>query len=293
MDLTKAKIFLFAVDSGSLSKAAFAFNYTPSGISHMMSAFEAEIGFSLLIRTKTGVFPTPNAKKIIPIIRAQCQWNESLVQMSSQIKGLNVGNLTIAAYASIASQWLPKIINEFHKDYPAIVINVLDGVWQEVENNLAERKADIGFYSYQPSIKHQWVPLRKDDMVLAVPLTHPLAQYESVKLSDVPRDQLIVPAYGSDIDVLNLLSEEHLASDKEQFHISTLENASAMSMVELGLGVVISNRLITQRMKYKVKLLPFDPPRYITLGMAVRAESKLTPAVVKFVEYTRNIISTI
>jgi hypothetical protein len=40
----------------------------------------------------------------------------------------------------------------------------------------------------------------------------------------------------------------------------------------------------------RLKLLPFDPPRYITLGMAVPEESKLTPAVVKFVEYTRNII---
>ena len=293
MDLTKAKIFLFAIDSGSLSKAAFAFNYTPSGISHMMSAFEAEIGFSLLIRTKTGVYPTPNAKKLIPIIRAQCQWNESLVQMSAQIKGLNVGTLTIASYASIASQWLPKIINEFHRAYPYIMINVLDGVWQEVENNLIERKADIGFYSFQPSIKHQWIPLRKDDMVLVVPVNHPLAKGDSVKLSDVPRDQLIMPAYGSDIDVLNLLKEEHISAEKDQFRISTLQNSSAMAMVELGLGIVISNRLITQRVKYKVKILPFSPPKYITLGMAVPEESKLTPAVSKFVEYTRKIIADI
>ena len=288
MDLFKAKVFLYAIDSGSLSKAAATFDYTPSGISHMMSAFEAEVGFPLLIRTKAGVVPTANAQKLIPIMRAECQWDEQFSQTVSEIRGLVRGNLNIAAYSSIASHWLPAIIQEFNKDYPNITINLLDGVWQEVENNLTAQKADIGFYSYQPVIKHQWIPLREDPMVLVVPENHPFSQKQFIRLSDVETETLIMPAFGSDIDVLNLLKEEHI---KLKCQFSTLQNYSALGMVEKGLGLLITNELITKGRSNKFKLIPFDPPRYITLGIAVPFENRRIPAVVKFIEYAKRIIT--
>ncbi|SHK04930.1 LysR family transcriptional regulator [Hespellia stercorisuis] len=287
MDLLKAKIFLYAIDSGSLTKAATKFDYTPSGISHMMSAFEKDVGFPLLTRTKNGVLPTENAQKLIPIIRAECQWDERFMQTASEIRGMVSGNLNIAAYSSIATHWLPTVIREFHKDYPNISVNLLDGVWQEVENNLEEQKADIGFYSYQPMIRHHWIPLREDEMVVAVPKNHPLAQQEAVRISDIEKEPLIMPAFGSDIDVVNVLKEENI---KVEYQFSTLQNYSALGMVEKEMGLLITNQLITKGRTNNLKLLPFDPPRYITLGIAVPLENRRIPAVVKFVEYAKRIL---
>lgn len=287
MNLSQAKIYLYAIDSGSLSKAAEAFGYTPSGISHMMSAFENEVGFPLLIRTKTGVVPTTNAAKLIPILRAQCQWDEQFLQTVSEISGLNSGTLNIAAYSSIASQWLPAVIAQFHKDYPAIKINLLEGVWQEVENYLQERRVDIGLYSYKPSIKHYWIPLKEDPMVIAVPASHPLAAKNAVRLQDLKNEPIIMPAYGADVDVLDLLKEEDIKVD---FAFSTLENYSAMSMVEAGLGLMIANELITKGRINQFKLLPIDPPYYVSLGIAVPQESRKTPAVARFIDYAREMI---
>ena len=125
MDRTKTKIFLYVVDSGSFTKAAAAYGYTTSGISHMMSSMEEEFGFPLLIRSRSGVKPTANAEKLIPILRSQLSWDEQLQQTISEISGMNSGAITIAAYSSIASQWLPTVISRFHRDYPAIRINLL------------------------------------------------------------------------------------------------------------------------------------------------------------------------
>ena len=77
MDRTKVRIFLYVIDSGSLTKAAGAFGYTTSGISHMMSAMEEEVGFPLLIRSRTGVTPTANAERLIPILRSSCIWAQT------------------------------------------------------------------------------------------------------------------------------------------------------------------------------------------------------------------------
>lgn len=126
----KAQVFLKAVDTGSLSKAARYFGYTPSGVSHMMDAFEGEIGFPLLVRSKQGVSPTPNAVRLIPLIRDACGKDEQLTQVISEVKGLATGTLRIASYASVASEWLPEVIAAFHKDYPRIKIHLFEGVWQ-------------------------------------------------------------------------------------------------------------------------------------------------------------------
>ncbi len=285
MDRTKVKIFLYVIDSGSLTKAAAAFGYTTSGISHMMSAIEEEVGFPLLIRSRSGVTPTANAERLIPILRSQVSWDEQLQQTISEISGMNSGSITIAAYSSIAGQWLPKVISRFHRDYGAIEINLMEGTWQEVANYLSEHRADMGFYSYQPSIKYHWVPLRNDQMVVCVPAQHPLAERDSVKLAELEDENIIIPAYGMDMDVQGLLKGHTV-----RCQFTTLENYSAFGLVEQGLGIVITNELITKGRVNRMKVLPLDPPQSISLGVAFPSDTQLTPAASKFIEYAKMII---
>ena len=42
MDLNRYKIFLSVADSGSFTAAAAAWNYTPSGVVHLINALEQE-----------------------------------------------------------------------------------------------------------------------------------------------------------------------------------------------------------------------------------------------------------
>ena len=55
MDLNRYKIFLSVADSGSFTAAAAAWNYTPSGVVHLINALEQEFGFPLFVRTRRGV----------------------------------------------------------------------------------------------------------------------------------------------------------------------------------------------------------------------------------------------
>ena len=285
MDRTKVRIFLYVIDSGSLTKAAAAFGYTTSGISHMMSTMEEEVGFPLLIRSRTGVMPTANAERLIPILRSQLSWDEQLQQTISEISGMNSGSITVAAYSSIASQWLPTVISRFHRDYPAIEINLLEGAWQEVANYLAEHRADMGFYSYQPSIKYHWVPLKNDSMVVCVPPDHPLAGNDKVRLSELEDQSIIMPAFGQDIDVLNLLKGR-----STDYQFTTLETLSAFGLVEQGIGIVITNELMTRGRVNRMKILPLDPPQSISLGVAFPSDTQLTPAAAKFIDYAKLMI---
>ena len=55
MDTSKIKIFLRSAETGSFSKVADEFNYTPSAISHICDAIELELCVKLFIRNYSGV----------------------------------------------------------------------------------------------------------------------------------------------------------------------------------------------------------------------------------------------
>ncbi|MBQ3263225.1 MAG: LysR family transcriptional regulator, partial [Oscillospiraceae bacterium] len=58
MDTAKCAALLKVLELGSLSAAAEALGYTPSGVSRMMAAMEAETGLPLLRRGRHGVEAT-------------------------------------------------------------------------------------------------------------------------------------------------------------------------------------------------------------------------------------------
>ena len=48
METARCKAFLYAAETGSITKAAEELSYTPSGVSQLIQAFENEIGAQLL-----------------------------------------------------------------------------------------------------------------------------------------------------------------------------------------------------------------------------------------------------
>lgn len=58
METARCKAFLAAAQTGSFTRAAEQLNYTPSGVSQLVSALEKDFGFPLFLRGKKGVVLT-------------------------------------------------------------------------------------------------------------------------------------------------------------------------------------------------------------------------------------------
>ena len=196
MDTSRYRAFVQAADRGSLSKAAKALNYTPSGVSQLITALERDLGFSVLERSPHGVHPTCEGSRILPAARAVVQEEERLLQMSSEIKGLAIGEVTIGSYPSVAAHWLPGVIKAFRERYPNIEVRIMEGIHQEITAWLDSKEADIGFMSYEPTLTYDWIPLARDPMVAALPLTHPLAKEEFYPIEECANEAFIMPGKG-------------------------------------------------------------------------------------------------
>ena len=282
MESARCKAFMYAADTGSFTKAAERLNYTPSGVSQLVGALENERGLTLLRRTRKGGTLTPDGEILLPAVREFLEKENRIYELAAEVKGLLVGSVTIAAYSSISTHWLPEVIRDFEQDYPQIEIRLMEGIRQEVTRWLDEKKADIGFLSYQEPMPYEWTPLDYDEMLAVLPKDHLYASKESYPLINCETDSFIMPALGRDDDVVSLFERNGI---KLNIHFTTLENFATMAMIEKGLGMSVMNNLITEKWNCDIVKIPVDPPSRITLGLAVPSYKQASPAVKRFIKY--------
>ena len=282
METARCRAFLAAAETGSFSKAAEALSYTPSGVNQLVTALEKELGFPVFRRNTKGVTLTENGEMLLPAVREFLRQEDRIFELSAEMNGLLIGSVTIAAYSSIATHWLPAVISAFQQDYPQIRIRLMEGIWQEVSKWLDDRAADIGFFSYQEGMPYEWIPLAEDPMLALLPKDHPLAGAEAYPLKECANDRFIMPALGCDDDVTALFAKDGIVPTVQ---FTTLESSSVMHMVEQGLGMSVMNQLITEKRICDVVKLPLDPPSQITLGIALHSKADISPAVRMFLKY--------
>lgn len=283
MDSARCRALLAAVEAGSITAAAGRLGYTPSGVSQLITALENDLGFHLIVRNRRGVTLTAAGKELLPALRDFVRTEEQILQQAAEIRGLDVGSVTIGSYPSISSHWLPEVIRDFQKEYPGIEMHLLEGIRQEICEWLDSGRADIAFMTYMEPMPYDWYPLAEDAMLAVLAPDHPLAGEACYPLQACENEDFIMPAMGHDIDVEHLLESNGLVPE---IRYSTLENFSAISMIEKGLGMSIMNELCTRSWQRNVVRLPLDPPQSIQFGLAVRSMRTTAPAVRKFAEFS-------
>ena len=284
MECARYKAFLACVETRSFGKEAERLDCSPSAVYQSVGAFEKELGFPLLLRGSKGVRPTENAEKLLPIVRALLQQEERFRQVVAEINNqTNAGRITIGTYSSIAAHWLPAVIKGFTKEYPQIEIHLMEGNWKENQEWMDTSAVDFAFVSRKKEVDYDWVPLQTSSMIAVLPSDHPMARQEAYPLKNCQDEKVILPTLSRDEDALELLERKHI-SPKMEFN--SLDNFSALAMIEQGMGMSIMNNLITRNIKSKVIKLPLDPPQTIELGIAIPSIKNASPAARCFIDYT-------
>ena len=281
METSRCRAFVTAADSGSFTRAAEILGYSPSGVSQLVNALEGDLGFALLLRDKKGVRLTENGRLMLPAIRDVLNQEERMRQTAADINGISVGSVTIGAYSSIATHWLPEVIKEFKTEYPHINIMLMEGIRQEIDGWLEEKRIDVAFTTYKEPMEYEWIPLREDRMLAVLPPDHPRAGDSIYPLSACVDEKFIMPALGRDADVADMMERNNITPN---IIYTTLEDFAALAMIEQGMGMSVMNELITLNWQCNVVKIPVYPPEKITMGIAMHSLKKSPPAVKKFVD---------
>lgn len=281
MDIIKCEAALAAAEQGSLTAAAELLGYTQSGITRMISALESEIGFPLFIRSKKGVRLTENGKIMLPLFREIVRSRQNAEQVSAEICGMIRGTLTIGCYYSISALRLPAILKEFRSRYPGVTVRMQEGGNREMSRWLNERSVDCCFCAYPEAADFDWIPVFEDELVAWLPKAHPLAHADAFPIENLEKEPFIHTSPNHDTDQDRLLAAFHL---HPQTCFSTRDAFTTYNMVEAGLGISFNQRLISQKWNGEVALVPFSPPQFIPLGIAVPSLKDASPSARRFID---------
>lgn len=287
MDTLKCRALIAAVDGGSMSAAAKELGYTPSGIIRLINALEADVGFPLLVRSHSGVEPTADGTRMLPVIREAVSLDARAQQLGAEIRGLVEGDLVIGAKYSSAAFWLPQIVKAFQTDYPAVRIHTLEGGNSDLAAWLEQRRVDCCFASVRPE-GCDWIPLGRNEMVVWVPKNHPLAERTSLRLDELASEPFIKILPGHDMDAERLLAE---AGVEPEVRFSTADCYTTFSMVSAGLGISVCSEMMARNWVGDVAVIPFDPPYFSDLGIAVPSLTRLSPAARRFIDCSKEVVA--
>ena len=286
MDTKKLAALVVSVELGSFTRAAEQLGYTQSGLTHMMNSLEKDIGFTVLVRGRSGVQLTPAGQRIFPLVQECLAGSAALEREISLINSHKEDSVRVAAYESIARHWLPEVIQQFRREHPDVTVDIQMGSVDEVYRWVLEDRVDMCFASRQDYNTLDWTSLRDDELLAILPPDYPDGD-NAFPIEFFNGQEFLMPSMGFDKDILRVLNEHGVAP---LIRTTQVSDSAVISMVEHGLGVSVLSRLVLRGRQNSVRALPLLPQAFRKLGIAARPRKELRPIVRKFITQSRDMI---
>ena len=184
MKLNHLRILVAAVERGSMRSASRQLNIPQPVISRSIQQLETELGVKLFERTPSGLILTKVGEMVIrraKIIQSELQ---RTVEEVEQFKGVEVGTISLGLSTAAHVAILPKIFNPFHRRFPKVRLNVLEGLFPVLEPDIRDGLVDIyvGPVAKTPQSGDLLIePLFANERIIIGRHNHPLGAATSVK----------------------------------------------------------------------------------------------------------------
>lgn len=288
MTIARFEVFAKVVELESFTKAAEQLNMTQSAVSHAIASLESEWGQALLVRDrKKGILLTEVGQRTIVHIREILNRMEIIQQELALASQLEVGTIRIGTFASASACVLPKILAKFQKKHPKIEFRFYEGTYEEITEWLATGVIDIGFV-VQPDTKSafDWVPLVKDEMVVAFSENHPFGQEDVVPVRALQNEPFILPTGMYQAHVQAIFRQAKVAPNI-RFEVKDCNTIA--NMVQEGLGVTVGPALFLKTQP-NLQTRRLDVEHWRTIALACPSICDASPAVKAFLAAAGTVI---
>lgn len=193
MDLRRLAQFVAAADAGSLTSAARSLFITQQAMSSAMRQLEKELGVELFARQGRRVVLTAAGRKLREGAQALLAASDALAAAARRAAEEVLPAFVVAHTPAITSEEAFDLIAPIRHVRPDTSITVRQMFPEEMEVALIERTVDVGLrrgVTTPPDLAA--AVLGYSALRLAVDVTHPLAQRDSIGLKDIAEWTLMV-----------------------------------------------------------------------------------------------------
>ena len=186
------KVFKEVAEAGNITAAAQALYISQSAVSQSIKQLESDLQTRLFARNSRGVTLTAEGKLLYEYVRSAIGLLETGEAKLSQTRELQMGQLTIGASDTVTSQFLLPYLDSFHRQYPAIHIQIVSGRSHKVLGLLQSGKVDIAFASTPGEGSFETVPCFATHSIFVASPEYPCASRHIYTLSEIADFPLIL-----------------------------------------------------------------------------------------------------
>ncbi|MGH8045820.1 MAG: LysR family transcriptional regulator [Chthoniobacterales bacterium] len=202
--LSQLRVFLVALEEGSLNRAAARLRMSQSALSRQMQVLEHEIGGPLLERTTSGVRPTDVGHALAAAIPAVLANYDAAIAEARRLARGQRDLIRVGYLGSAAQLFLDPALASLRHSHPEVKVKLLDLSPGEQIAGLRKGELDLAITGQEGRFVASEFYTRKLatlPVVAAMPADHPLAKRKKIKLADLRNESFLgapevdVPGY--------------------------------------------------------------------------------------------------
>ncbi len=285
VDLELYKVFYVVAKNKHMTRASEELHISQPAISQSIKKLEDQLGGTLFLRSNKGMELTEEGKMFYEYVKGALELIGNAENEFTSFKDLSKGEIKVGCSTTLTKLILMDTLENFHKDYPNININIVNGLTSNLINDLKLGKLDFVIFN-ESNVKENNLYLEKIKELKQGFVYNPDYYTDNVKtFSDLNKLPLILQNGESNsrklLDYIALQKHLKLIPRME---VVSQELISEFTNIGLGVGFVIidlANRNFKNLKELEInKTIP-----NINVYLAMNKSISLTFASKKFIDY--------
>ncbi len=272
---------------GSVSRAAETLFVSQPAVTLQLQALERELGVRLLERSGRRLVPTREGEALYALARPLVEQFDGLnTTFQDQLRGLDAGELQIAAGTATILHLLPPIIAAYRESQPDVRLSLHNVTGEGGLDLLRQDAVDLAVGSMlDVPADLDYAPVYHFDPMLITPPGHPLAAKADLGLDDLsPYGLILPPRRLTTYRLVDMVFHQHRVPYTVALEVGGWEVIKRYVAMGMGVSIVTAMCLDdSDRERLAARSLARWFPRR-SYGVVVRKGKYLSPQARAFVE---------
>jgi DNA-binding transcriptional LysR family regulator len=291
MDFDQLVTFMEVAKLGSFSRAGQKVFRSQSAVSAQIRQLEQDYGDRLLDRSGKDVTLTPAGRVLFSYAERLLQMrDESLLAVADQGRTPR-GTVVVGANEATCLYVLPDVFAKYCHLYPGVRISIYRNFSYKIVEKLENGTIDVGIVTLpvkSPSLRAH--AIFRDQLMLMVSPESPLAKHDSVPVSEIARQPVLLPKTGFSRRLMDKLFRPYAAHLQVRMELPSIGMIKSFVAAGLGVSLVSASFARDQVLAGRVKLIPIKGHElWRELGLAYRRDRTLTRATSTFITTVRQL----
>jgi DNA-binding transcriptional LysR family regulator len=286
MDFEQLRTFQQVCRLKSFSRAAEKLGVTQPAISAQIRSLEKEVGARLFDRDGGKVTFTAAGRLFEPFAEHCLQCQSHILVAVNELYRSARGEVSVSASEATSLYVLPPVFAQYKKHYTRVNLNIVRAEHQRSLEAVLNRDVDFAVVSMPVKDRRLVIHvIHRDELVLAVAPTHPLATREFITPDELLQFPLLLLKQGRQRTLIDNFFDSFDAHPRIAMELDSSELLKRLICAELGMGFLPRANVMDDVHAGLLKIIPVKGMRMNRdLALIYRQDRTLTHAAQAFLE---------